>query len=609
MTSQIEAADKTLPLDEPSHLKEYLDYYKTLSNPGYGVLVTGDWGSGKTHQVKEILNPNEMHYISLFGIQTTEEIYSSVFAKMYPGRSAAKDIANASNGSGAGPVNLGGLLSGVANAIIRESVNNDKIIVFDDLERSSVNTNDLLGAFNKYVEHHSCRVIVLAHDKKIAEEFKGIKEKVFGQTIAVIPQTSKAFDAFVGALKDHPDSTQIIGLKSEILDTFEQSETHSLRILKHSLEDLVRLFSALSPVHKANKDALLELTSLFFALSLEVRSGRIDELGLKDRSDKIIRFQMAASKKDPKTTTPKIYESYIRYKNIDIRSRILNDEVLTSILIKGSYSTANIQKSLNESFYFADPADLPAWQVFMNFDEVDDSVSHDAAEKLKHQFDNGQIIESGEILHLFSLRLLMSDMGIIPTNLEETEAACIKYMEDLLALDKMEPFTGYDLYWEHSLSTGHASYVFWIEDSYKNHFKRLKDYLKEAQGRATKNRYPEFKKTLLNLITTDGKKFAEMISHTNGGQNRFASIDILSSIDPSDFVQEWMGSKAINWRHIARGLEQRYSSGQLSSTLKEEKNWLKNVINLIDQEKRKSKGIRRKRIERILPLSLRNMIN
>lgn len=608
MTSQIKFADTMPPLDEPSHLKEYLDYYKTLSNPGYGVLVTGDWGSGKTHQVKEILHPEEIHYISLFGIQTTEEIYSSVFAKMYPSRSVAKDIANASNGSGAGPVNLGGLLSGVANAIIRESVNNEKIIVFDDLERSSVSTNDLLGAFNKYIEHHSCRVVVLAHDKKITQEFNGIKEKVFGQTISVVPQTSKAFDSFVEAFKNHPDSKQITALKSEILDTFEQSETHSLRILKHSLEDLSRLFNTLLPAHKKNESAILELTHLFFALSLEIRSGRIDENALKERSEKIIRFQMAASKKEQKTTAPNIYQSYLRYKNVDIRSRILNDEVLTSILIKGSYSAAKIQKSLDESFYFADPAALPAWQVFMNFDQVDDAVSLDAAEKLKTEFDTRKILESGEMLHLFSLRFLMSDMGLIPGNLDDTEVSCKKYMEDLLAADKIEPFIGYDMYWEHSLSTGHGSYVFWVEKKYENHFKRIKDYLRLTQSKATKNRYPEFQKTLLGLMDTDGKKFAEMISHTNGGQNKFASIDVLASIDPSDFVQQWMGANAIHWRHIARGLEQRYSSGQLFTNLKEEQKWLKGVINLIDIQKNKNKGIRRKRLERAIPPSLRNML-
>jgi len=47
-----------------SQLESYLDYYKSLSNPGYAVLITGAWGVGKTYQVKDALKANEFYYIS-----------------------------------------------------------------------------------------------------------------------------------------------------------------------------------------------------------------------------------------------------------------------------------------------------------------------------------------------------------------------------------------------------------------------------------------------------------------------------------------------------------------------------------------------------------------
>jgi hypothetical protein len=604
MTSHTDKKGNDSPLNEPSHLREYLEYYKTLSSPGYGILVTGDWGSGKTFQVNEILNQDEIHYISLFGAQTTEEIYSAVYAKMHPLKSLTKGIANSANGAGIGPVNVGGLLSGVANAIIREQVNNDRILVFDDLERSKIDPNDLLGVFNKYIEHHNCRVVVLAHDKEITEVFKGIKEKVFGQTISIVPQTSKAFDSFTSKIKDPTTLRTITKLKPAILDIFTQSETHSLRILKHSLEDLIRLFGALTPEHKSNGTAILELTSLFLALSLEVRAGRIDELCIKDRSGSIIRHQMKVARKEKTSEIPKIYKASTRYKNIDISNKLLTDEVLTSMLFKGSYSDTSIQASLNKSLYFTSPEDLPAWLVFMKFDELSDKESHEAAEKLKIQFTNRELIEPGEMLQLFSLRFLLSEMGLISRNFSETEEDCKQYMEDLLSQHKIKPFAGY----RDNFTTGYGGYAFWVEESYNKHFSRLNNYLKDTQIRAEKQRHPEIAKTLLTLISTDGDEFAGKISHTNGGKNDFATTDVLASIQPSDFVQEWMGSPAKNWRHISRGLEQRYSAGQLQTTLKSEKSWMKEVIILIDREIIKSKGIRKKRIERILPLSLRNMV-
>ncbi|AUG08509.1 hypothetical protein [Pseudomonas sp. S09G 359] len=590
-------------LKKPSHLKVYLDYYKTLTNPGYGVLVTGDWGSGKTRQVKDILKTDEFHYISLFGAQTTEEIYSSVYAKMFPLQSAAKNIASSSNGAGAGSINIGGLVSGVANAFIREQVKNDKIIVFDDLERSRIETNDLLGVFNKYIEHHQCRVIVLAHDKKITETLKDIKEKVFGQTISITPQTSEAFDEFASKIKSSDTAATIKKIKSVILDVFTQSETYSLRILKHSLDDLTRLLELLGPTHKENEKAITELSGFFLALSLEVRSGRLYESDLTDREDTISKHQRAVSRNTSEKPPP-IYTASEKYKDVDMGNRILNDETLINLLIKGIYSEKSIHESLDQSLYFTKAADLPAWLVFMKFDELSEAESSDAAAKLIQQFDAREIEIPGEIRHLFSLRFLLSEMGLLPRSFDQIEVDCKKYMDDLLSSSKVEPFkVNYSLF-EDIMRDSFDGFGYWVEESYKQHFTRVSDYIRETQDRATKQHYPEAAKSLLKLVSSDGITFAEKISYKNGEFSEYSDIDILSSIDPSDFVQEWMGSPANNWIHISKGLVKRYSSGQLSSTLASERNWIKEVINLLNGEEKKSKGIIKKRISRALSLNL-----
>ena len=56
------------PNKKPDPLKSYLDYYKDLDRPGYAVLVTGEWGVGKTYQVQKVLAPEEYIYVSLFGL-------------------------------------------------------------------------------------------------------------------------------------------------------------------------------------------------------------------------------------------------------------------------------------------------------------------------------------------------------------------------------------------------------------------------------------------------------------------------------------------------------------------------------------------------------------
>ncbi|VVN74349.1 hypothetical protein PS708_00612 [Pseudomonas fluorescens] len=593
---------------ETSHLKEYLDYYKTLSSPGYGVLVTGDWGSGKTHQVTQILKKDEIYYISLFGTQTTEEIYSTVYAKMHPTLAVTKGLANSTDGAGAGPVNVGGLVAGLANALIREHVKNDRILVFDDLERSKIATNDLLGIFNKYLEHHQCRVVVLAHDKKIADSFIGSKEKVFGQTIVITPKTSEAFDSFVKNIKSTDTAAIINKLKSVILDIFHESETYSLRILKHSIEDLTRLLNLLAPMHKAHEVALAELSSLFIALSLEIRAGRLVGTDLVDRANTIFRHKMASTR-DFTTPRPSIYNAAERYNSIDLGNRILNDDILIRMLTKGIYSEPLLHASLNESLYFTKAADLPAWKVFMKFDELSEPESRDAAAKLISQFDEREITTPGEMFHLFAFRFLLSEMTIINRSLDEVEDECKKYIDDLLTQNKVKPLRGDIHHSGTSYSNIYDNYASWVEDSYRPHFFRVNDYFRDIERQATINSYPEFSKILTKLISTDGAKFAEKISHTNSGNNDYATIDIMPCINASDFVQEWMGSPAKHWRHISRGIEQRYSSGQLSGPLKTEKPWLVEVMRLIDREHEKATQFRKKRISRIWSTDFRDLVN
>lgn len=589
---------------DSSHLRSYLDYYKKLEKPGYALLITGAWGSGKTHQIKSLLTESEIYYISLFGTQTTEEVYSTVYAKMYPLKAFARETAGIVDGTEIefpyAKINLGGMVSSIANALLREQVNADRILVFDDLERSSIITKDLLGVFNKYVEHHGCRVIVIAHDEKISAELQDTKEKVFGQTIEVTPQISDAFDSFIERLKDRETKHTIKSMRADILEIFQQSETYSLRILKHTIEDLGRLFEALSQTHKSNNAAMRELSFLFFAASLEVRSGRLKEKDLVERNQSIIRFQMQRAREKGSLETPRIYTANSRY-SIDLGNQILKDRALINILIKGNYIESEIQDSLNDSLHFVELEELPAWLVFMKFDEISDNQSNAAATKLITQFKEREIDDLGIMLHLFSLRFLLSDMEMIPGDLDKTEIDCKQYIDDLLTQGRLPSDLNNKKTFGDEFSHGHDGYAFWVQDNYRENFKRVVEHLTSSRLLAARKSFPNITRDLLKLVATDGAEFARQISYTFSGNNTYARIDILASIEPSDFVQEWMGSHPQNWHYISRGLEQRYSGGELQTVFKSERKWLAEVTALLERQHKQATGIRKKRIQRILP--------
>lgn len=75
-----------LAREPASHVDSYLAYYVGRLEPGYAVLVTGGWGSGKTHQIKQVLPHTHAYYVSLFGLDSPEAIEGQVFAAMYPGK-------------------------------------------------------------------------------------------------------------------------------------------------------------------------------------------------------------------------------------------------------------------------------------------------------------------------------------------------------------------------------------------------------------------------------------------------------------------------------------------------------------------------------------------
>lgn len=611
VTNDSTTNDSSIQPGNTSHLRDYLNYYKSLSQPGYGVLITGEWGSGKTFQVDEILTKEEKYYVSLFGMQTPEEVYASVYAKMYPYKAKAKYAANATNGTEFGALgftlNLGSIASGVANAFLRESAKTDRVLVFDDLERTNIKTQTLLGIFNTYIEHHKCRVVVIAHDGKIADDLKETKEKVFGQTIEVNPQISKAYDSFISLLKDQEAIKTAKELKSDFINIFQQSSTSSLRILKYALEDLARLFKALSVEHKSNKNAIREICLLFLALNFEARSGKLKQSDIINRYATIFKFQILKkpnSDEDP--LVPAIYEANNRYLNVDLSDHILKDDVLINMLFKGEYIEHEIQNSLNESLHFTKPEDLDPWLLFMKIDEISEKQTKSAVEDLKTQFTSRDLCVPGEMLHLFSLRLLFSKKELITASLDQTVSDCIKYIDDLLEQDRIPAKLEEENIWTADFMQSYNGYGFWVEDSYKQHFDEIINHLNATQRLAGRKALPDLSNELLNLVKSNGEKFAERISQTFSGENTYSRIEILTAIEPINFVQEWMGSEPKNWRPICRGLENRYSTGLLNNLLENEKKWLADVIREIEKVHKRENPITKIRIERILSQQLRD---
>lgn len=176
------------------------------------ILIDGPWGCGKTHQINEyiksyndnteIKNKGKIYYVSLFGLESIDEIHTAVYYQMYPNTVKFKKISSvilrgATVISKAIPYieKAGDVCAGLdaqLGNISKEKIKKSSIIVFDDLERisTSISYINFLGYVNTLFASN-CRIICLANSKEIQDDshFASFREKVF-DSIYTISQTN-----------------------------------------------------------------------------------------------------------------------------------------------------------------------------------------------------------------------------------------------------------------------------------------------------------------------------------------------------------------------------------------------------------------------------------
>ena len=207
------------------HIIDYLNYYIDLDNPQYAVLLRGNWGCGKTYFIKNLIKTWEKPdssqsqdsillkpiYVSLNGISDTSTINDKIRAAISPllyskGMKVAKIV-------------LQGLLKTTTKIDLNfdkddkadgnfsfnidtlsifdsqnEAIKGKRILIFDDLERCKIKSDEIFGYINNFVELSECKVILLTDEEKIKAkyingnseiDYKDFKEKVIGQTFEV----------------------------------------------------------------------------------------------------------------------------------------------------------------------------------------------------------------------------------------------------------------------------------------------------------------------------------------------------------------------------------------------------------------------------------------
>ncbi|HQM01223.1 MAG TPA: P-loop NTPase fold protein [Ruminococcus flavefaciens] len=286
-------------------------YIKDTYNPG-ALLVTGEWGSGKTfflNNLAEELNHTKRYAIaniSLFGLSSSEEIEKAVKTELCYVYATPKGSDKDKNNTNKLIKGLRALTekfkddSKIVGAIddvinfnywdfigLSPTIKGRKVIlIFDDFERCIISTDLLLGIVNEYSENIGIKVIIVANEDKLhgIDNYKEFKEKVIYKTIKIEQDNKFVLSTLINNYCRDGSEYQkyLLSNFNIILDIFERSKYNNFRSIKTAIYDFQKIYSLflektsykLNHIFEANEEkALSFLLGQFFVFTLETCAG------------------------------------------------------------------------------------------------------------------------------------------------------------------------------------------------------------------------------------------------------------------------------------------------------------------------------------------------
>ncbi|WP_312279735.1 P-loop NTPase fold protein [Oscillibacter sp.] len=271
-------------------------YYCREIEPVGALLLTGEWGCGKTyfieHELKDALAGQAVVLrVSLFGIFSHEEIHNAVKSAWLGEYCKVKGFDGVSEKVVEGKKLISKLeflpewVRGIATTditsffpISNKMVDKSVILIFDDLERCRMSSVEVLGIINDYCENQKYHTIIVANQEKIKIKqepvtkpaqgeqgeisYSEIKEKIIQRTVQYLPDYPKIVHAVINETKHVDGEYKAFVEKCEesLLELFAPDRNafgyvekrksgerwpHNIRSLKCAISDFYRVYKIL----------------------------------------------------------------------------------------------------------------------------------------------------------------------------------------------------------------------------------------------------------------------------------------------------------------------------------------------------------------------------
>lgn len=167
-------------------LNNYILHYLKNDKTQTAIMLTGEWGSGKTYYIKNELVPFLQDnnatavVVSLYGLSDISMISKSIYLELRMGKLAGKQSETMVTGkilaknvfkNLTGMVGINLELTDEDLKKIYESVDlKDKLLIFEDVERSNIDITIFLGYVNELVERDGVKVLLVANENEILKK-------------------------------------------------------------------------------------------------------------------------------------------------------------------------------------------------------------------------------------------------------------------------------------------------------------------------------------------------------------------------------------------------------------------------------------------------------
>lgn len=613
------------------YIEDFLDYYCKLHHPPeYAVLLKGPWGSGKSwfinNYCKKLKDNGRKHiYVSLYGIGSFSEIESIFFQQLHPVLSS-KGMAITSK-----------ILKGALKATLKIDLDGDKrddlsvntqipdislpsylsntdgyLLVFDDLERCCLKTNEVLGYINHFVELQGYKAIIIANENEITEReersnpvfelsYAKIKEKLIGKTFQISPDVEAALDDFFNKISDEKAKSFMSQNRGLIVQLYKTANYENLRHLKHALWDYERIFTKLPEKATDNEELLKHLLTLLFIFSFEIKSGAISAQEIRMVKVKYY-SRLFKEKGDSVEVTPA--ENLInKYSNtIDLHDLLLDDNTWENILDKGIIDTATISESLHKTKYLLEE-NTPEWVRLWHFMDLTDEEFDKYLADVENNYYQKSYDEIGVIQHVTGILLWLSSKGLYQKTISEIVPFAKEYIDYLRTSGRIGiSFKHFRISFLERESWGGLGYF----GKDMAEFKEIYDYFLEARNKAEIDNMPHAANDLIVTMKDDPDKFYRMITLSNSEDQVFYDTPIFSHIGIDAFVEAFLSLQTKDKNTVMYALERRYEFDNINQRLLDELEPLERIKNALES---KQKAMGKKLSSYILKSLIENHID